>query len=122
MSVELPIVEGSSLDDSPQDPQIVYVLWLRIVLDLFSDAVFSGTERKGNTLYHSSNPKGDREWYGLLPSSDQNTLLLTVKDVLHSLYRLLLHVGEDVRVGVEGDSYRGVSEHLLNDLWMNSPG
>ena len=61
MSVELPIVEGSSLDDSPQDPQIVYVLWLRIVLDLFSDVVFSGTERRGNTLYHSSNPEGDRE-------------------------------------------------------------
>ena len=58
MSVELPIVEGSSLDDSPQDPQIVYVLWLRIVLDLFSDVVFSGTERKGNTLYHSSNLEG----------------------------------------------------------------
>jgi predicted peptidase len=58
MSVELPIVEGSSLDDSPQDPQIICVLWLRIVLDLFSDAVFSGTERKGNTLYHSSNPEG----------------------------------------------------------------
>ena len=122
MSVELPIVEGSSLDDSPQDPQIVYVLWLRIVLDLFSDVVFSGTERRGNTLYHSSNPEGDREWYGLLPSSDQNTLLLTVKDVLHSLYRLLLHVGEDPRVGVEGDSYRGVPQHLLNDLWMNSLG
>jgi hypothetical protein len=30
-------VEGSSLDQSPQDPQIIYVLWLRIVLDLFSD-------------------------------------------------------------------------------------
>ncbi len=47
MSLELPIVEGSSLDDSPQDPQIIYVLWLRIVLDLFSDVVFSGTERRG---------------------------------------------------------------------------
>ena len=42
------------------------------------------------------------------PPSDQKTLMLTVKDILHSLYRLLLHVGEDVRVGVEG--LRGVRE------------
>ena len=36
------------------------------------------------------------------PPSGQKTLILTVKDLLHSLYSLLLHVGEDVRVGVEG--------------------
>jgi hypothetical protein len=36
------------------------------------------------------------------PPSGQKTLILTVKDILHSLYGLLLHVGEDVRVGVEG--------------------
>jgi hypothetical protein len=36
------------------------------------------------------------------PPSGQKTLILTVKDILHSFYGLLLHVGEDVRVGVEG--------------------
>ena len=36
------------------------------------------------------------------PPSGQKTLILTFKDILHSLYGLLLHVGEDVRVGVEG--------------------
>jgi hypothetical protein len=40
-----------------------------------------------------------KEYY---PPSGQKTLILTVKDILHSLYGLLLHVGEDVRVGVEG--------------------
>jgi hypothetical protein len=40
--------------------------------------------------------------------SGQKALILTVKDVVHSLYRLLLHVGEDVRVGVAG--LRGVRE------------
>jgi hypothetical protein len=29
-------------------------------------------------------------------------LLVILEDIFHSLYRLLLHVGEDVRVGVEG--------------------
>ena len=56
------------------------------------------------------------------PPSGQKTLILTVKDVLHSLYRLLLHVGEDVRVGVEGYDDRGVLQHLLNDLLINAPG
>ena len=59
------------------------------------------------------------------PPIDQKTLILTVKDVLHSLYGLLLHVGEDVedvRVGVEGYSDRGVPQHLLNDLQMDSLG
>jgi hypothetical protein len=56
------------------------------------------------------------------PPSGQKTLILTVKDVLHSLYRLLLHVGEDVRVGVEGYGDRGVPQHLLDDLLNNAPG
>jgi hypothetical protein len=46
------------------------------------------------------------------PPSDHKTLILTVKDILHSLYRLLLHVGEDVRVGVEG--LRGVRERRIH--------
>ena len=54
------------------------------------------------------------------PPSHQKTLILTVKDLLHSLYGLLLHVGEDVRVGVEGYGDGRVPEHLLNDLRMNS--
>ena len=54
--------------------------------------------------------------------SGQKTLILTVKDVLHSLYGLLLHVGEDVRVGVEGYGDRGAPQHLLNDLQMDSLG
>ena len=29
-------------------------------------------------------------------------LLVILEDILPSLYRLLLHIGEDVRVGVEG--------------------
>jgi hypothetical protein len=56
------------------------------------------------------------------PPSGQKALILTVKDVIHSLYRLLLHVGEDVGLGVEGYGDRGVPEHLLNDLWVNSFG
>ena len=60
--------------------------------------------------------------YGLLLPSDQKTLILTVKDVLHGLYGLLLYVGEDTRVSVEGYGDRGVPQHLLNDLRMNSLG
>jgi hypothetical protein len=59
------------------------------------------------------------------PPSDQTlikTLILTVKDILHSLYGLLLHVGEDVRVGVEGYGDRGVPEHLLDDLRVYALG
>ena len=56
------------------------------------------------------------------PPSGQKTLILTVKDLLHSLYGLLLHVGEDVRVGVEGYGEPGVPQHLLNDLRMDSLG
>ena len=56
------------------------------------------------------------------PPSHQKTLILTVKDILHGLYGLLLHVGEDVRVGVEGYGDGRVPQHLLNDLWMNSLG
>jgi hypothetical protein len=56
------------------------------------------------------------------PPSGQKTLILTVKDLLHSLYGLLLHVGEDVRIGIEGDSCRGVPEYLLYDLRMDSLG
>ena len=56
------------------------------------------------------------------PPSGQKTLILTVKDILHSLYGLLLHVGEDVRVGVEGYGDRGVPQLLLNELRMNSLG
>jgi hypothetical protein len=56
------------------------------------------------------------------PPCGQKILILTVKDVLHSLYRLLLHVGEDVRVGVEGYGDRGVPQHLLDDLLNNAPG
>jgi len=33
----------------------------------------------------------------------------------------LLHVGEYVRVGIEGDSYGGVSEHLGDDLRVDVP-
>jgi hypothetical protein len=54
-----------------------------------------------------------KEYY---PPSGQKTLILTVKDILHSLYGLLLHVGEDVRVGVEGYGDGRVPEHLLDDL------
>src|SRR5215207_10642821 len=54
------------------------------------------------------------------PPSGQKTLILTVKDILHSLYCLLLHVREDVGVGVHGNGCRGVSEHLLDDLGMDS--
>jgi hypothetical protein len=46
------------------------------------------------------------------PPSDQKTLILTVKDLLHGLYGLLLHVGEDVRVGVAG--LRGVRERRIH--------
>ena len=46
------------------------------------------------------------------PPSGQKTLILTVKDLLHSLYGLLLHVGEDVRVGVAG--LRGVRERRIH--------
>ena len=56
------------------------------------------------------------------PPSGQKALILTAKDILHSFYGLLLHVGEDVRIGIEGDSCRGVPEHLLYDLGMNSLG
>jgi hypothetical protein len=56
------------------------------------------------------------------PPSGQKTLIFTVKDLLHSLYGLLLHVGEDVRVGVEGYGDRGVPQHLLTDLRMDSLG
>jgi hypothetical protein len=60
-------------------------------------------EEGGNTLYHTSNLQRDREsGMDYYPPSGQKTLILTVKDLLHSLYCLLLHVGEDVRVGVEG--------------------
>ena len=43
-----------------------------------------------------------------------NQILATcyLEDILHSLYRLLLHVGEDVRVGVEG--LRGVRERRIH--------
>ena len=53
------------------------------------------------------------------PPSGQRTLILTVKNLLHSLYGLLLHVGEDMRVGVEGQGYRGVSQELLDILGMD---
>ena len=43
------------------------------------------------------------------PPSGQKTLILTVKDILHSLYGLLLHVREDVGVGVHGNGCRGVT-------------
>ena len=46
------------------------------------------------------------------PPSGQKTLILTVKDILHSLYGLLLHVGENVRVGIEG--LRGVRERRIH--------
>ena len=46
------------------------------------------------------------------PPSGQKTLILTVKDLLHSLYCLLLQVGENVRVGVEG--LRGVRERRIH--------
>ena len=53
------------------------------------------TRRKGgNTLYHTLSLYGLDEWYRVLPPSDQKTLILTVKDVLHSLYRPLLHAGD----------------------------
>ena len=44
--------------------------------------------------------------------SGQKTLILTVKDLLHSPYGLLLHVGENVRVGVAG--LRGVRERRIH--------
>ena len=43
-----------------------------------------------------------------------------LKDVLHRCNRLLLHVWQDVAVSIHRLSYRGVAEHLLYDLWMNS--
>lgn len=46
------------------------------------------------------------------PPCGQKTLILTVKDILHSLYGLLLHVGEAVRVGIEG--LRGVRERRIH--------
>src|SRR5215213_7976732 len=52
----------------------------------------------------------------------RSCLHVILEDIFHSLYCLRLHVGEDVRVGVQGDGCRGVPEHLLNDLWMNSLG
>jgi hypothetical protein len=32
---------------------------------------------------------------------------------------VVLHVGEDVRVGVEGDGYGGVPKHLGDVLWVD---
>jgi hypothetical protein len=65
--------------------------------------VRSDLEEGGNTLYHSSNLQRDREsGTDYYPPSGQKILILTVKDILHSFYGLVLHVGEDVRVGVEG--------------------
>jgi len=49
---------------------------------------------------------------GYYPPSGQKTLILTVKDILQSLYGLLLQIGEDVRVGVEG--LRGVRERRIH--------
>lgn len=49
---------------------------------------------------------------GYYPPSGKETLILTVKDILHSLYGLLLHVGEDVRVGIAG--LRGVRERRIH--------
>jgi hypothetical protein len=34
---------------------------------------------------------------------------------------VVLHVGEDVGVGVEGDGYGGVPEHLRDDLRVDVP-
>ncbi len=42
--------------------------------------------------------------------------------ILHSSGSLIAHIGKHVRVGVEGYGDRGVSQHLLNDLRMNSLG
>ena len=56
------------------------------------------------------------------PSGQKTLLILTVEDILHSLYGLLLHVGEDVRVGVEGYGDGRVPEHLLNDLGVYTFG
>jgi hypothetical protein len=52
----------------------------------------------------------------------RSCLHVILEDIFHSLYCLLLQVREDVRVGVEGYGCRGVPEHLLNDLRMNSLG
>jgi hypothetical protein len=46
------------------------------------------------------------------PPSGHKTLILTLKDILHSLYGLLLHVGENVRVGVAG--LRGFRERRIH--------
>lgn len=56
------------------------------------------------------------------PPCGQKTLILTVKDVLHSLYRLLLHIGEDLRVGVEGYGDGRLPELLLVDLRVYALG
>jgi hypothetical protein len=39
---------ASSLDKSTLYPQTIYVFWFRVVFDLFSDVVFSGTKRGGS--------------------------------------------------------------------------
>lgn len=43
-----------------------------------------------------------------------------VQDIVHGLHSLLLHVGKDVRVQVQGDGDGRVPEHLLDDLRVDS--
>jgi hypothetical protein len=41
--------------------------------------------------------------------------------VLHRAGRSISHPGQDVGVGVEGESYIGMPKKLLHDLGVNAP-
>jgi hypothetical protein len=47
-------------------------------------------------------------------------LVVSLEDIFHSLYGLLLHVGEDVRVGVEGLS--GLRERRIHRAVVSPSG
>ena len=42
--------------------------------------------------------------------------------LFHSCCSLISHVGEYVRVGVQGYGYGGVAQHLGDDLGVHVPG
>jgi hypothetical protein len=50
------------------------------------------------------------------------TLALLSEGLVEGADGILLHVREHVRVDVEGDRYRGVPEHLGNDLGVDVAG
>jgi hypothetical protein len=47
---------------------------------------------------------------------------MLTKHLLHRSGRALLHVREHMRVGIEGNGYAGVSEHLGHYLWVDVLG